>query len=82
MQQEIIQELNTPDRLRKTLDIVDIVLGFLSSGGGKADRPLGEYINHTLKIKKSHFSKKVLGHGLVYVTALNILFSSVINMGS
>ena len=60
MQQEIIQELCTPDRLRKTLDVVDIVLGFLSSGGGKADQSLWGYINRTLKMKRRPFSEKVL----------------------
>ena len=44
---------------------MDIVLGFLSSGGGRADQPLGSYVDHTLKMKKRHFSIKVvktLGH--------------------
>ena len=58
-QQEILQELRTPDRLRETLDVVDIVLGFLSSGGGRADQPLGGYVNHTLKMKRRPFSEKV-----------------------
>ena len=59
MQQEILQELRTPDRLRETLDVVDIVLGFLSSGGGKADQPLKGYVNQTLKMKRRPFSEKV-----------------------
>ena len=59
MQQEILHELRTPDRLRETLDVVDIVLGFLSSGGGRADQPLGGYVNHTLKMKRRPFSEKV-----------------------
>ena len=59
MQQEIIQELRTPDRLRETLDVVDIVLGFLSSGGGRANQSLGRYISHTLKMKGRPFSEKV-----------------------
>ena len=70
MQQEIIQELCTPDRLRETLDVVDIVLGFLSSGGGKADRPLGEYVYHTLKMKRMPFSEKVLVHCFSFVKAV------------
>lgn len=57
-QKEIIRELRTPDRIRENLDVVDIVLGFLSSGGGKADKPLGEYILRVLKMKKP-FSSKV-----------------------
>ena len=59
MRQDIIAELHTPDRLREALDVVEIVLGFLSSGGGKADKHLGEYIDKTLKMKKRRFSQKV-----------------------
>ena len=57
-QKDIIRELRTPDRLRENLDVVDIVLGFLSSGGGRAEKPLGDYINKVLKMKKP-FSVKV-----------------------
>ena len=59
VQQEIIQELRSVDRIREALDIVDIVIGFLSSGGGKADRQLKEYITRALRMKKKSFSKKV-----------------------
>ena len=59
VKQEILSELRTPARLRETLDVVDIVLGFLSSGGGKADKPLGEYIDRMLKMKRRPFSAKV-----------------------
>ena len=38
---------------------MDIVLGFLSSGGGKANQPLGEYVHHTLKMKRRVFIDKV-----------------------
>ena len=38
---------------------MEIVLGFLSSGGGKADKVLGDYIDKTLKMKRRHFSQKV-----------------------
>ena len=60
MQKEIIQELRTPDRLRETLDVVDIVLGFLSTGGGRANQSLRGYINNTLKMKRRPFSEKVI----------------------
>ena len=60
MQKEIIQELRTPDRLRETLDVVDIVLGFLSTGGGRANQSLRWYINNTLKMKRRPFSEKVI----------------------
>ena len=59
VRQAIIGNLPTPDRLREALDVVEIVLGFLSSGGGKADKPLGEYIDKTLRMKKRYFSKEV-----------------------
>ena len=59
VKQEILSELRTPDRLREALDVVEIVLGFLSSGGGKAEKPLGEYIDRMLKMKRRPFSSKV-----------------------
>ena len=59
MQREILAELRTPDRLRESLDVVDIVLGFLSTGGGKADKPLGEYIDRVLRMRRRPFSQKV-----------------------
>ena len=59
MKQDIITELRTPERLREALDVVEIVLGFLSSGGGRAEKPLGDYIDKTLKMKKRCFSQKV-----------------------
>ena len=69
-------ELNTPDRLREALDVVEIVLGFLSSGGGKADKPLGDYIDKTLKMKKRHFSKKV---GAPYIKLLELIIKGAIS---
>ena len=68
--------MRTPNHLRETLDVVEIVLGFLSSGGGKADRPLGEYVHHTLKMKRRPFSEKVQVHCFSYVVALNIFINS------
>jgi hypothetical protein len=51
-QKEIVKELRTPDRLRENLDVVDIVLGFVSSGGGKADKKLGEYVRKVLQMRR------------------------------
>ena len=56
---EILSELCTPDRLRENLDTIDIVLGFLSSGGGRAEKPLAGYIDGVLKMNRKPFSKKV-----------------------
>jgi hypothetical protein len=53
VQQEILTELHTLERVREILDVVDIVLGFLSSGGGSADKPLGEYVEKVLKMMKT-----------------------------
>ena len=55
----ILKELRTPDRLRENLDVVDIVLGFLSSGGAKAEKPLGDYIDKVLKMEQRSFSMQV-----------------------
>lgn len=59
MQKEILAELRTSDRIRDNLDVVDIVLGFLSSGGGKPEKPLGEYVDRVLKMRRQ-FSQKVI----------------------
>lgn len=58
MRVEIVMELQSPAQLRQSLDVVEIVLGFISSGGGKPDRSLGVYIEQTLKMK-GRFSEKV-----------------------
>ena len=50
-------ELQTPDKLRESLDVVEIVMGLLSSGGGKKIM-LKKYINSRGMRKKS-FSAKV-----------------------
>jgi hypothetical protein len=55
---EILQELRSPDELRKSLDVVEIVLGFLTSGGGKPKTRLVTYLNK-LKMEKRIFSEKV-----------------------
>lgn len=53
------------------LDIVDIVMGFLSSGGGSADKPLGEYVEKVLKMKTRNFSEKVNTVLFLYVAKSN-----------
>lgn len=61
VKKEILSELRTPDRIRENLDVVDIVIGFLSSGGGKTEKPLGEYVDRVLRMKRRPFSQKVRG---------------------
>lgn len=48
----------SPDKLRKCLDVVEIVLGFLTSGGGKPKLRLRSYIK-SLKMNGKEFSEKV-----------------------
>lgn len=55
---EILQELRSPDEARKSLDVVEIVLGFLTSGGGKPKTRLVTYLSK-LKMEKRVFSEKV-----------------------
>ena len=60
IRREILAELSTPDRLRESLDVIDIVIGFLSSAGSvEANTDLGDYIDKILRMKKKPFSKKV-----------------------
>ena len=58
VQKDILRDLGTPDKLRKSLDVVEIVLGFLSSGGGKPKTRLLSYLKK-LRIECKSFSEKV-----------------------
>lgn len=51
------------ERFRENLDVVEIIIGFLSSGGGRADKPLADYLK-TLKLSRKSFSKKVCIYSL------------------
>ena len=59
MKHEIVSELRTIERIRENLDVVEIVLGFLSSGGSQADKELGKYLDRALKMKNRPFCKAV-----------------------
>ncbi len=59
VQKEILSDLRESDRLRDTLDVVDIVINFLSSGGGKPEKLLGDYTDRVLKMKGRLSSQKV-----------------------
>ena len=59
VQLEILSDLRSLSGLKETLDVVDIVLGFLFSGGGNAEKNLGDYIDNTLRMPKRRFSTKV-----------------------
>ena len=58
VKREILQELRSPDELCSSLDVVDIVLGFLTSTGGKPKTKLLTYLRK-LKMDDRAFSKKV-----------------------
>ena len=58
MQLDILRELGSPDKLWKSLDVVEIVLGFLTSGGGSSKTKLTSYLRK-LKMEKMSFSEKV-----------------------
>ena len=60
-------ELKTPDKLRESLDVVDIVLGLLSSGGGSSKLPLKQFIS-SRKMSKKSFSAKVSADTVVLLT--------------
>ena len=45
-------------QLREILDVVEIVMGFLSSGGANAKKSLKDYIKTTLKMEHKFSSKK------------------------
>ena len=51
--------MRTIKSLRECLDVVDIVVGFLSSSGDNASKPLAVYIEQSLKMKDRFNSKKV-----------------------
>ena len=53
----ILAELHSPQQLSEVLDIIDIVLGFLSSGTGSPTTLFGDYIRKTLKM---HVTRRTL----------------------
>ncbi|CAI8024800.1 E3 ubiquitin-protein ligase rnf213-alpha [Geodia barretti] len=57
VQLDILRELGSPDKLWKSLDVVEIVLGFLTSGGGSSKTKLTSYLRK-LKMEKMSFSEK------------------------
>ena len=58
VQLDILRELRSPDKLRNSLDVVEIVLGLLTSGGGKPKTKLLAYLKK-LKMDDKPFSDKV-----------------------
>ena len=58
-QQDIINELQTTQRMRYCLDVVEIVMSFLASGGQKAEIRLDDYLVRALRMKNRFNSRKV-----------------------
>ena len=56
-QKIILAELQSLQRLSEALDVIDIVLGFLSSGTGNPSMPFGDYVKKTLKM---HVTRRTL----------------------
>ena len=46
-----------PHKLSELLDVVEIVLGFLASAGGKPDQTFHNYITKTLTMQRTHIPK-------------------------
>ena len=51
--------MRTTQNIRDCLDDVEIIIGFLSSGGGDANIELRKYVKRALKIEDRFKSKKV-----------------------
>ena len=64
-------ELQTVQKIRDCLDVVEIVMGFLASGGHKAKTRLSHYLATALKMKQRFFSRKVR----VYIVFCTVTFN-------
>ena len=70
LQKEIVSELLEIDQTAEALDVVNIVLRFLSSGGGKATTSLGHYLSQLKmggKWEERNINKMVILFGLSHV---------------
>ena len=56
LQEQIINELRSMHRLKEAMDAIEIILVFVSSGGAKADKNLGEYAEKALRMDKQFCS--------------------------
>ena len=46
-----------PHKLTELLDVVEIVLGFLASAGGKPEQTFYNYVTKTLTMQRAHIPK-------------------------
>jgi len=58
VQEDILSDLVEIDQLCDSLDVVNILLGFLSTGGGRADSRLEDYLRK-LRMETKPISKMV-----------------------
>ena len=58
-QQDIVADLQSVQKIRDCLDVVEIVMGFLASGGQNAGTNLEQYLTTALKMKHRFSSRKV-----------------------
>ena len=58
-QQDIVADLQSVQKIRDCLDVVEIVMGFLASGGQNASTNLEQYLTTALKMKHRFSSRKV-----------------------
>ena len=56
---DIVTELRTVQKLRDILDVVEIVMGFLSYGGASAEQGLRDYVKVALKMEHRFACKRV-----------------------
>ena len=56
LQEQIIKELSLVHKLKEAMDAVEIILVFVSSGGAKADKNLGEYAERALRMDRQFCS--------------------------
>ena len=54
-------------KLRECLDVVEIVIGFLSSGSTNSTTELHKYVKKVLKMEKKFKSKKVNHYQLIII---------------
>jgi hypothetical protein len=84
-QNEIVTELRSMQSLRECLDVIEIVIGFLSSGPTKSTTELKKYIKKVLKMDKKFTSKKAmeyctLGHVLSLWETISVQMAKLLTI--
>lgn len=79
---EIVIELRTIQSLRECLDVVDIIIGFLSSTGDEANKKLKTYLNVSLKMKDDRFRSKKVNYISLHVNVQCVIIMYLTNIGT